>query len=100
MDDEAGTFSSDPKFTFQHSHAATKVMFIPDKDCTRPDLLATTGDFLRIWHLGEDGVQLQKLLNNVSLFHCGCTRPVFASGYQVLKLWVGPGALLWSWRWS
>ena len=72
MDDEAGTFSSDPKFTFQHPHAATKVMFIPDKDCTRPDLLATTGDFLRIWHLGEDGVQLQKLLNNVSRpFHYG-----------------------------
>ncbi|KAK9832065.1 hypothetical protein WJX81_003548 [Elliptochloris bilobata] len=64
LDDEAGTFSSDPKFTFQHPHAATKVMFIPDKDCTRPDLLATTGDFLRIWHVGKDGVQLQKLLNN------------------------------------
>jgi hypothetical protein len=27
---------------------------------------ATTGEFLRLWRIGEDGVQLERLLNNVS----------------------------------
>ena len=66
VDDETGRFYADPKLRFPHPYPATKVMFIPDKDCSRPDLLATTGDYLRIWHVGEDGVKLQKLLNNVS----------------------------------
>ncbi|KAK9808389.1 hypothetical protein WJX73_010065 [Symbiochloris irregularis] len=64
LDDETGKFSADPMLRFTHPYPATKVMFIPDKDCSRPDLLATTGDYLRIWHVGEDGVKLQKLLNN------------------------------------
>ena len=42
-------------------------MFIPDKECARPDLIASTGDFLRIWQIKEDKVQLLKLLNNVRL---------------------------------
>ena len=65
VDDETGKFNADPLHRFTHPYPATKVMFIPDKDCSRPDLLATTGDYLRIWHVGEDGVKLQKLLNNV-----------------------------------
>lgn len=65
VDDETGKFIADPRYHFAHPYPATKVMFIPDKDCSRPDLLATTGDYLRIWHVGEEGVQLQKLLNNV-----------------------------------
>ena len=65
MDDETGKFSSDPKLTFQHPYPPTKIMFIPDKEGSRPDLLATTGDFLRIWQVSDDGVQLHKLLNNV-----------------------------------
>ncbi len=65
MDDETGKFSSDPKLTFKHPYPPTKIMFIPDKEGTRPDLLATTGDFLRIWQVGEDSVQMHKLLNNV-----------------------------------
>lgn len=65
MDDETGKFSSDPTLTFQHPYPATKLMFIPDKDCMHPDLLATTGDYLRIWQVKEDGTELLKLLNNV-----------------------------------
>lgn len=68
VDDETGRFYADPRLHFPHPYPATKVMFIPDKDCSRPDLLATTGDYLRIWHVTEEGVKLQKLLNNVS--HC------------------------------
>jgi hypothetical protein len=36
-----------------------------DKEGTRPDLLATTGEFLRIWQVGEEGVTLQRLLDNM-----------------------------------
>lgn len=65
LDDDTGTFSSDPALTFAHPYPPTKLMFIPDKEGSRPDLLATTGDFLRIWHLTEsDGTVQQKLLNN------------------------------------
>ena len=65
MDDETGKFSSDRQLQFQHPYPATKIMFIPDKECNCPDLVATTGDYLRIWQLTEEGTTLQKLLNNV-----------------------------------
>lgn len=65
MDDETGKFSSDSQLQFQHPYPATKIMFIPDKECNCPDLVATTGDYLRIWQLTEEGTTLQKLLNNV-----------------------------------
>lgn len=65
VDDETGKFSSDPRLCFAHPFPATKIMFMPDKEANRPDLIATTADYLRLWHLTEDGVVLQKLLNNV-----------------------------------
>lgn len=30
-----------------------------------PDLLATSGDYLRIWRIGESEAKLESLLNNV-----------------------------------
>ena len=66
VDDEAGRFVAEPQLTFQHPYPPTKIMFVPDKEGSRPDLLATTGDFLRVWQVQEDGVQLAKVLNNVS----------------------------------
>eukprot|EP00850_Spirogloea_muscicola_P002265 SM000008S22354 [mRNA] locus=s8:1221008:1223399:+ [translate_table: standard] len=30
----------------------------------KPDLIATTGDYLRIWHVKDDGVELKSTLNN------------------------------------
>ncbi len=65
MDEERNALVCDPNLTFKHDYPATKLMFIPDKEGTRPDLLATTGEFLRIWHVGDDGVTLERLLNNV-----------------------------------
>lgn len=64
LDDDSGRFVTSPKLTFAHPYPPTKIMFIPDKECTKPDLLATTGDFLRIWRVADDGVVLEKLLNN------------------------------------
>ena len=57
-------FKADPKFSFAHPYPPTKLMFIPDKEGCRDDLLASTGDYLRIWHIGEEGVTLRALLNN------------------------------------
>lgn len=30
-------------------------MWIPDKQSQKPDILATSGDCLRIWRVGDDG---------------------------------------------
>eukprot|EP00250_Pteridium_aquilinum_P007819 c17464_g1_i1 orf=468-1241(-) len=39
-------------------------MFVPDKECQKADLLATTGDFLRIWQVHDDKVELKSIMNN------------------------------------
>ncbi|EIE18030.1 WD40 repeat-like protein [Coccomyxa subellipsoidea C-169] len=64
LDDATCKFTSDAQLAFQHPYPPTKIMFMPDKEGAQPDLLATTGDYLRIWQLKEDGTQLVKLLNN------------------------------------
>jgi len=38
-----------------HPYPASKVAFIPDFSGTKPQLLATSGDALRIWEWGSDG---------------------------------------------
>lgn len=68
VDDDTGKFTPDPQLRFKHPYPATKLMFIPDKECAHPDLIATTGDYLRIWQVKEEEVILLKLLNNVSIF--------------------------------
>ncbi|CAJ0939853.1 unnamed protein product, partial [Mesorhabditis belari] len=50
--------------TFDHPYPATKLLWIPDSKGTFPDLLATSGDYLRLWRLGsDDGATLEALLN-------------------------------------
>ena len=39
------------KASFDHPYPATKVMFLPDMQTTRPDMVATTGDYLRLWNI-------------------------------------------------
>ena len=43
LDEETGEFPKDARCSFTHPYPCTKVMFIPDKECTKEDLLATTG---------------------------------------------------------
>ncbi|GLC39801.1 WD repeat-containing protein lwd1 [Pleodorina starrii] len=88
LDDDAGELRSDPSLRFPHDYPATKLMWLPDREGCRPDLLATTGEALRIWRVidtdsaggeppeeggaagggagggGGRGVQLRALLNN------------------------------------
>lgn len=39
--------------TFDHPYPTTKIMWIPDTKGIYPDLLATSGDYLRIWRVGK-----------------------------------------------
>lgn len=64
LDDERGDIKADPKLSFDHPYPPTKMMFIPDKECQKPDLLATSADYLRIWHISDDRVEAKSLLNN------------------------------------
>ncbi|VDN23730.1 unnamed protein product [Gongylonema pulchrum] len=51
--------------SFDHPYPATKVMWIPDQKGAFPDLIATTGDYLRLWRVGgEGGAQIEVFLNN------------------------------------
>lgn len=52
--------------TFDHPYPTTKIGWIPDPGSAHPDLIGTTGDFLRLWDAGADGPpKLKCLLNNV-----------------------------------
>lgn len=41
--------------TFEHPYPTTKVQWIPDRTGSRPDLIGTSGDFLRLWQADERG---------------------------------------------
>ena len=53
--------------TFDHPYPTTKVIWIPDPATHYPDLLATSGDYLRLWRVEANGqVHPECMLNNVS----------------------------------
>jgi len=54
----------DVKASFDHPYPTTKIMWIPDGDCTHPDLVGTTGDYMRLWEVTENGAKIKCLLNN------------------------------------
>ena len=56
---------------FDHPYPCTKIMWSPETRQGSRDLLATTGDYLRIWNINDDGsgrgmlnVKREALLNN------------------------------------
>ena len=56
--------------TFDHEYPATKLLWLPDKSAANPDLLATSGDYLRLWEVDETGknVTQKAVLNEVRTF--------------------------------
>lgn len=62
------------KHTFDHPYPTTKIMWAPEKLAKERDLLATTGDYLRIWNINGAGeAKLEYILNNVRARNCsGC----------------------------
>ena len=51
--------------TVEHPFPPTKVMWMPYHNSDKPDLFATTGDFLRIWELKGGSVISKSVLNSV-----------------------------------
>lgn len=65
LDEENSEFYS--KSSFDHPYPTTKIMWIPDGKGLFPDLLATSGDYLRVWRATDNETRLECLLNNVSI---------------------------------
>ncbi|EMP33721.1 DDB1- and CUL4-associated factor 7, partial [Chelonia mydas] len=49
LDEESSEFIC--RNTFDHPYPTTKLMWIPDTKGVYPDLLATSGDYLRVWRV-------------------------------------------------
>ncbi|XP_057438855.1 WD repeat-containing protein LWD2-like [Lotus japonicus] len=67
-DDTTSNFTTDPRLILDHPYAPTNTMFFPSEDTTNPDLIATSGDIIRLWEIQEDKIQLKSSLigNKVS----------------------------------
>ena len=64
LDEETNQFVESGQF--EHPYPTTKIMWMPDANGASRDLLATTGDYLRLWNVVENkSVRLECLLNNV-----------------------------------
>ena len=63
LDEESRTLK--PFATVEHPFPPTKVMWMPYQNSDKPDLFATTGDFLRIWELKNGSVVSKSVLNSV-----------------------------------
>ncbi|GMT08860.1 hypothetical protein PFISCL1PPCAC_157, partial [Pristionchus fissidentatus] len=62
LDEEAGALVL--RYSFYHPYPPTKVQWIPDANGVHPDLIATSGDYLRLWRVGKDNsVTIEALLN-------------------------------------
>lgn len=60
---ETLNFTTDPNLAFEHPYAPTNIMFFPSEDDTNPDIIATSGDHLRLWEIHDDRVELKSILN-------------------------------------
>lgn len=56
-------FVTDNCLLFDHPYAPTNLMFFPSEDMTNPDIVATSGDYLRLWEIHNDRIELKSLLN-------------------------------------
>ena len=56
------------KITFEHNYPPTKILFSPDESGSGSDLLATSGENLKVWEiLDNQTVRLKLDLKNVLL---------------------------------
>lgn len=56
-------FTTDNRLVFDHPYAPTNLMFFPSEDTSNPDMIATSGDYLRLWEIHDDHIELKSLLN-------------------------------------
>ena len=62
LSNETGEFEVQSQF--DHPYPSTRINWIPDSTGHMPDILATSGDYLRIWRVNGTEVKLETLLNN------------------------------------
>ncbi|XP_077248362.1 transducin/WD40 repeat-like superfamily protein [Tasmannia lanceolata] len=65
FDEETQTFKTDPNLSFDHPYPPTKLMFQPNPNKTllrKSDLLASSGDFLRLWDIKDSSDGVKKTL--------------------------------------
>lgn len=63
LDPSTGNFTE--MAMVDHPYPATKIMWMPDQENKyERDLIATTGDYLRIWRVKDDTVKYECLLNS------------------------------------
>lgn len=57
---------------FKHEFPPTKIMWVPDYEGNRKDILATTAEYLRVWEkqIGTDVYKEHKILRNVNSEYC------------------------------
>nr|DAD28884.1 TPA_asm: hypothetical protein HUJ06_030352 [Nelumbo nucifera] len=60
---DTADFSNDSRLVFDHPYSPTKLMFFPSEDTLNPDIIATSGDYLRLWEIHDDRIELRALLN-------------------------------------
>ncbi|KAE9587276.1 putative transcription factor WD40-like family [Lupinus albus] len=54
-----------PSLSFDHPYPPTKIMFHPSNPpAPSPDLIATSGDYLRLWEIRDNSVETVSLFNN------------------------------------
>ncbi|MQM22786.1 hypothetical protein Taro_055844 [Colocasia esculenta] len=66
FDEEAPAFHYDPALSFEHPYPPTKLMFHPRPLPNQPgSLLASSGDYLRLWQVNDDGPpEIRSVFNN------------------------------------
>uniref|UniRef100_A0A7N0RD90 WD40 repeat protein n=1 Tax=Kalanchoe fedtschenkoi TaxID=63787 RepID=A0A7N0RD90_KALFE len=64
FDEESMSIRSHPDLSFEHTYPPTKLMFHPAAASRSHDLLASSGDYLRLWEVRDGSVELAALLNN------------------------------------
>ncbi|KAF6149787.1 hypothetical protein GIB67_017520 [Kingdonia uniflora] len=60
FDNHHQTLSFNPNLSLDHPYPPTKLMFRPNNS----DLLASTGDYLRLWEIKDNSFQEKSILNN------------------------------------
>ncbi|EGR30663.1 WD repeat protein [Ichthyophthirius multifiliis] len=72
LNQEKGEFEK--KCSFEHKYPPTKLIWIPDKKGSHPDILATSGEYLKIWQVqNNDSVILKCDLINQNEFSAPLT---------------------------
>ncbi|XAR71573.1 hypothetical protein NMG60_11017912 [Bertholletia excelsa] len=65
FDDETLTLTPNPALSFDHPYPPTKLMFRPSATVrSSGDLLASSGDFLRLWEVRDSSIEPLSVLNN------------------------------------